>query len=183
MKLKLLTFFVLCSLTVVPSVFAQTSTPFSRREEKRIEIREQLAVKQAEIRQRLTAVRRERIRNYFGKMIVRLEATIERLEKLITRIEARIKIIKDKNEEINTTEVEKTVSEAKATIVKAKTELANLKTNLETMLESDDPKTSFKNVRESLKTVITFIKDTHKLLVQTIGDIKGLRVGDTDNEE
>jgi len=167
MKSKIFIFLVLSFFVFTPSVFAQTTTPFNKRIEKRIEIRE-----------KLSAIRRERIRNFFGKMVVRLEATVERLEKLTTRIEARIKIIKDKNEDINTTEVEKTVSEAKIAITKAKTELANLKINLETMLESNDPKIEFANVRKSLKDIIQYLKDTHKLLVQVIGDIKGLRVGD-----
>ena len=67
MKIKLALIALVTSLVVVPNAFAET-TPFPTRQEKRIEVREQIASRQAEIRQRLNAVKRERIRNYFGKI-------------------------------------------------------------------------------------------------------------------
>lgn len=182
MRIKLLILTFVASFVVVPSALAQNTTVTSR-QEKRIEVKERIASKQAEIRQRLNAVKRERIRNHFGKMIVRIEATIERLEKLISRIENRIKIIKDKEEDINTTNVEKTVSESKVELEKAKADLSTLKTNFETMLDSEDPKEEFKNVKDSLKNIVEHLKSVHNLLVHLIGDIKGLRVGDLNNEE
>ena len=173
MKLKLLTFFILSSLIIVPSVSSQTATPLSRKQI----VTEKVASRQAEIRSKISAVRRERIRNYFGKMVVRIEATIERLQILIDRIETRIAKIKEGDEEINTTEVEITVTDAKETLEKAKTELDNLKTNLEDMLASDNPRDNFQDVRNSLKTVIGYIREAHKSLAIAIGNIKGLRVG------
>jgi len=47
----------------------------------------------------------------------------------------------------------------------------------------NEPKIVFGQIQESLKTIKDYLKETHVLLVQTIGEIKGLRVGDTQNEE
>lgn len=163
MKVKLLLLLTLVYLGFTPSVLAQTSTPLTRRE-----------VKKTEISLRLSAIRRERIRSYFGKMIVRIEATIERLEKLITRIESRIG---------DNSKVQETVNKAKTELAKAKLELATLKLQLENLLESDDPKLVFGQIQDSLKIIKGYLRKTHVLLVQTIGELKGLRVGNNNNEE
>lgn len=183
MKMKLFLILALGFLILTPSALAQTASPSPRNQGRRAEVTATIEAKREENRSRVTAVRRERIRSFFGKMVVRIEATIERLEKLIERLEQRIASIKKNEEELNTTKAENAIKEAKKTIEKAKLELTTLKAELETLLVSDEPKVVFGQIQESLKTIKGYLKDTHVLLVQTIGEIKGLRVGDTNNEE
>ena len=183
MKVKFLLILALGFLVLAPSALAQTASPSPRNQGRRAEVSATIEAKREENQNRVTAVRRERIRSFFGKMVVRIEATIERLEKLIDRLETRIAAIKKDNEGLDTTKAEDTIKEAKVTIEKAKTELTTLKAQLEELLVSDEPKIVFGQIQESLKTIKGYLKETHVLLVQTIGEIKGLRVGDTQNEE
>ena len=182
MKMKLFLILALGFLILTPPVLAQTTRPSPRNQGVRADVRATMEAKREENQNRITAVRRERIRSFFGKMVVRIEATIERLEKLIERLETRIASIKEGEEELDTTKAEDAIKEAKTTIEKAKLELTSLKARLEELLASDEPKLVFGQIQESLKTIKGYLKETHVLLVQTIGEIKGLRVGDTNEE-
>lgn len=130
-----------------------------------------------QVREKISAVRRERIRSYFGHMVTRFEAIIERLEKIITRLETRIKKIESGNEEIKTDSVKNDIKQAKEMVSSVKIELQKTKTLNEEMLASDDPKISFEKVRESTKNIKENLTEIHKLLVHAIGELKGLRVG------
>lgn len=134
-----------------------------------------------EVQVKISSIRKERIRNYFAHMVTRLEALVERLEKLATRIEQRIAKIKANNEDVDTTSAEKDLSEAKTKIASAKTELSNLKTEMENTLEATDYKEAFKKVRESLSKIKKDLREAHRLMVHSIGEIKGLRVGDSND--
>ena len=180
--MKLFLILALGFLILTPPVLAQTTRPSPRNKGVRADVRATMEAKREENQNRITAVRRERIRSFFGKMVVRIEATIERLEKLIERLETRIASIKEGEEELDTTKAEDAIKEAKTTIEKAKLELTSLKARLEELLASDEPKLVFGQIQESLKTIKGYLKETHVLLVQTIGEIKGLRVGDTNEE-
>ena len=182
MKMKLFLILALGFLILTPPVLAQTTRPSPRNQGVRADVRATMEAKREENQNRITAVRRERIRSFFGKMVVRIEATIERLEKLIERLETRIASIKEGEEELDTTKAEDAIKEAKTTIEKAKLELTSLKARLEELLTSDEPKLVFGQIQESLKTIKGYLKETHVLLVQTIGEIRGLRVGDTNEE-
>ena len=182
MKMKLFLILALGFLILTPPVLAQTTRPSPRNQGVRAGVRATMEAKREENQNRITAVRRERIRSFFGKMVVRIEATIERLEKLIERLETRIASIKEGEEELDTTKAEDAIKEAKTTIEKAKLELTSLKARLEELLASDEPKLVFGQIQESLKTIKGYLKETHVLLVQTIGEIRGLRVGDTNEE-
>lgn len=159
MKLFLI---ALLFFVIVPNIQAKNITAGNKSE-----VKEEVKIK-------ITAVRRERIRSYFGKMVVRIEATIERIEKLIERIEIRID---------NNYKTRDTVNKAKTELAKAKLELDSLKLQLENLLESDDPKLVFGQIQDSLKIIKGYLRKTHVLLVQTIGELKGLRVGNNNNEE
>jgi len=182
MKIKLFLILALGFLVLTPPVLAQTTRPSPRNQGVRAEVRATIEARREENQNRITAVRRERIRSFFGKMVVRIEATIERLEKLIERLETRIASIKEGEEDLDTTKAEDAIKEAKTTIEKAKLELTSLKARLEELLASDEPKLVFGQIQESLKTIKGYLKETHVLLVQTIGEIRGLRVGDTNEE-
>jgi hypothetical protein len=182
MKIKLFLILALGFLILTPPVLAQTTRPSPRNQGVRADVRATMEAKREENRNKITAIRRERIRSFFGKMVVRVEATIERLEKLIERLETRIASIKKTDEKLDTSKAESTIKEARITIEKAKLELTALKARLEELLASDDPKLVFGQIQDSLKTIKDYLKETHVLLVQTIGEIRGLRVGDTNEE-
>lgn len=134
-----------------------------------------LPTKKAEIRERLTEKRRELIRQFFTRMIRRLEAAISRLEKLISRIESRLAKLESQGE--NVAKIREEVENAKTKLTSAKADLELAKSKLETVLASDDPKEAFKEVREIIKNVKTQLIEVHRILVHVIGDIKGLRAG------
>lgn len=180
MKVKFASILVLAALFFAPSAFAQTSTPSaSVRPIPKREIRQNIEAKREEVRDRISSIRKANIRKYFGNMVTRLEALVTRLEKLSVLIENRIAKIKGEgNSDIDTSSAEKSLSEAKLKIIQAKTDISKLKADMESALSSQAPKEAFKTVRESLTKIKDELKEAHRLLVHSIGELKGLRVGD-----
>lgn len=142
-------------------------------------IRLKVDAKRDEIRTKLTAKRRERIRNFFAKAVTRIEALIARLNNLITRLETRIEKINEVNTDLDTTSAEKSIAEAKTLISSASSKLEEAKSLSEDALSSDTPKDAFKEVIGLVRGIKSDLHEIHKLLRSIIGDIKGLRVGDT----
>lgn len=142
----------------------------------RAEIKENNLEKRVENRQRVNSVRRERIRSYFGRMVTRLEATIERLTKISEKISTRIDSL-----EGDQSALKDQVKLANQKISSAQTELNQMKTDIETVLDSDKPQDEFKGIIDSVKKIKMSLVEAHRLLVQVIGDIKGL--GEKQNEE
>lgn len=147
------------------------------REQMRLEIQNKLEVQKATREARLEEAKRLRIRNYFGRISGRIEAVVERLYVLITRIESRVGVIESENEDIDLIQVKADIAEAKEKLDLVTQELGALNDGLEDVLESDNPKVAFEVVRESLQKVKKDLIEVHRLLVHTIGNIKGLRVG------
>ena len=183
MKLKIFTFSLLSFLVFVPIVSAKISlnTPqgVSNSENAKTEIQN----RKEEINLRITAVKRERIMSHFGKMQVRLEVIVQRIEILIGRIETRIEKIDALTDEnkIDTTEAKNDLAEAKSKLAEIKILVEKL--TIEDTLSSETPKESFLSFRDDVKLIKDSLKEVHLLLVKTIGDLRGLRVGDTINEE
>lgn len=134
-----------------------------------------LPTRMAKIKAKLTERRQQLIRQFFTRMVKRLEAAITRLEKLISRIESRLSKLESQGEDVSKIKTE--VADAKTKLDKAKTDLEEAKTKLETVLESEDPKAAFAEVKNLIKGVKTQLIEVHRILVHVIGDIKGLRVG------
>jgi len=135
------------------------------------------AIHRATAAARVTTVRKERIRLYWGTMVTRIEAAIARLEKLIARMETRIGVIKASDTEIDTSVPEKDIADAKVLLAKAKTSLQSAKDELEAVLTSETPKEAFTRVIDTVGGIKKNLTEAHKLLVHAIGAIKGLRVG------
>lgn len=130
-----------------------------------------------EVGDRFSAVRRERIANFSNRMVIKLEALIERLEKLIERIETRIKKIEESNSDINLTDAKEDLALAKKDLEDTKAEFTALKGKLDEIINEDNPKEAFKQVRVQFRLVMENLRGVHANLVKLIGDIKGLRVG------
>lgn len=183
MKSKLLLMFILLFFVLVPFVSAQTPISTSKGTQKREETRIKIENKREEVNLKISAIRRERISSYFNRMKIRLEATIERIQKLINRLNIRIEKINalDNKNKIDTTKPKEELDLASLKLSDIKTRLASL--TIDDVLLSDKPREDFKVVIDSIKLIKDDLKEVHKILVQTIGDLKGLRVGDTNNEK
>lgn len=127
---------------------------------------------------RLTERRRVQIRTYFGRLTGRLGALTERLNILTDRIESRLDKIAEDNEDIDTVSIEAEVEEAKEALADTEATLSAL--DAELFLSEDDPKEAFVVVRETIQEIKQDLIEVHGILVHVIGDIKGLRVGITE---
>lgn len=145
-------------------------------------VREKIEIKREEIQIKLTAIRKERIRNFFGKTVTRVEALIERLDNLIARLETRIAKINEEVDGVDTIQASDDIAEAKIALAAASSKLATMSFSLEEMLASDDPKNAFAGTRTLLNEIKTDMRKVHTLLVHSVGELKGLRVGDTNEE-
>lgn len=168
---------VLASFMLLSSysfTFAETSNL------KRVEVKTEIKSRVEERKEKLSNIRQERIRSSFGKMVVKMEATLERLTKLTEKMETRITKIKESDKNNKDTEiVTLNVAKAKILLSSTETDLVNLKNKLEKLVSSDDPKTVFLEVKSLFETIKNNLKEVHQLLVHSIGSIKGLRTGDS----
>ena len=133
----------------------------------------------ATIEARLNLRKKEIIKNYFQAMTKRLEAAINRLNKLITRIESRITKIENTNEDIDTKPIKKDVQKAKDKLQVTTDKLNESKIKIDDLLESNTPKEGFTAVKDIIKEIKQDLIEIHQILVKVIGDIKGLRVGNS----
>jgi len=102
-----------------------------------------------------------------------------RLNRLVARIESRLEKIKANNENIDAEKIEKQLTEIKSKLSVVSTNIQDAQNSLNTILESNEPKQAFKDVRDLVKEIKNEFIDIHRLLVHLIGDIKGLRVGES----
>ncbi len=200
MEKRVLTFLIVLSVFITSTSFVLAVGDNSTREEKKMEVQERIedkkealeekreemrkrveerkATKEAEIKEK----RGERIKHYWELLGKRIQATIERLEKLIGRIESRLAKIKEANPEKDFSSVEANIKEAKELLADAEAKYDEAGDALEDLLESEDPKNAFKKLREDIKDIKDILSKVHRILVHVIGDIKGLRVGQTGNQ-
>jgi len=155
------------------------STPSILRPQQKEQTRERIQKRIATIEGRLKERKANIIRNFFNRLVKRLEAAIARLEKLIARIEARLDKIEAANEDINTTKIRKDVNQAKEKLISARATLGQAKDKFENLPPSDTPKEVFAEARDLIQEVKKQLIEVHRILVKIIGDIKGLRVGTT----
>ena len=147
------------------------------REEKREELQERIQEKRATRQAQLTQRKQQRVSTQFNKMSVRIDATIQRLEILITRIESRLVQIEAQDEDINTESIQNELDTAKDLLEEIRIDLISTNDALADVLASEDPKASFEILKNSVRSIKENLQDVHQILVKTIGDIKGLRVG------
>ena len=160
---------------------AKIEAKVAERERKKEMVRERIEEHKASAAARLAVKKQERIRVYFGRLVLRLQSTVDRLNVLVNRIESRILKINEGAEGANTSSITVQLDEARLLLDQADAEILAAQDNLETMLASDDPKAAFEAIRDSIKNIKDLLKDVHSILVHTIGDIRGLRVGNTES--
>ena len=148
-------------------------------EKKREEIRERIQIKKATQAAKLQNKNKERVRTYFGKIDMRFTATIDRLETLISRIESRLAMYEQENPDLDLSEIYSQIETAQALLLDAEADISAASANLEAILDSEDPKDAFKIIRDTVLEAKDKLVEVHSILVHVIGDIKGLRVGNT----
>ena len=152
-----------------------SSSPFRVRKEA---AKERVADKKENLVER----RRANIRKFLGNMIARLRAMVVRLETLIERIESRLTKIASESPDTDLTAVKADVAEAKTLLAATKDKITDLEGMEEELVGTDSPKEVFADVKAKLESIKKDLKEVHRLLVHVIGDIKGLRVGETKGE-
>ena len=193
MKILIKLLLVLSFFFITSSAQAECSTCLTNREtfsdQLKIEVRNNQATRQAEIQERtatragrLTETKKGLVRNYFRHLKFVLDASVRRMERLITRIETRLTKIETADKSLDTTHAKEELAEAKKDLASVSATLVKTETSLETVLSSEEPKDAFESIRISIKEVKTQLIDIHRQLVKIIGDIKGLRVGEANNE-
>ena len=65
------------------------------------------------------------------------------------------------------------LSEARVLIEKARSSLAEAKNSVADVLSGENPKEVFEKARESVKLVVSHVKEAHRALVQSIVALKG----------
>lgn len=179
---KLLALFVILvvSLVLVSPVKALEYSKLNGLRElklqKKAEAREDIRTKVASGEGKLLETKRRVVGLYLSQMIKRLEAAITRLEVLIGKIESRqakVQEINGTTEEALSVDIEK----AKSILANAKTKLDEVKTMGTNLLTSETPKEDFKLLKASIEAIKKDLVEAHRLLVKTIGNLKGLRTG------
>ena len=136
-----------------------------------------IELRRAEVSTKISALRRERVRMFWGRMVTRIEAMITRLETLIDRMERRIAVIEASDEELDLTQAKADVAEAKGLLATAQASLETAKGDIEEVIGSPEPKEALREVIATIQGIKKNLLEIHRLLVQAIGQIKGLRVG------
>lgn len=179
-------FFQFFSIIPAYAIVPTTNPNYTKKQEKqnlsqqnKIELQQRLEEKKASKEAKLSERSRTRLRFYWGRLIIRLEAYINRLDKLIQRIDNRIIYIKENNQNINTDKIEATLQEAKDKLADTSSLLDTQDINFESLLALNSPKEVSKQIKDDVKQIRSNLVEVHGLLVKVIGDIKGLRVGKT----
>lgn len=127
----------------------------------------------------LSESRKARARERYSRLSTRISAAMGRLDTLITRIESRLAVIEENNPDADTTQIESEIATAKSLLLDAQIDLEAANDNFEEVFESEDPKATFQFIKDTVVGVKEKLVEVHRTLVSVIGDIKGLRVGNT----
>ena len=179
----ILGFFVLTSKNF--NVYAQTGTQTERktlRQEVKEKVQERNVERKASVEAKLKEAQKTRISNFWGRLNIRLQAHIDRLMLLAERIENRLNKFKEENSGADTVTILAEIEEAKELLSETQAMLDDADTQMEEVLNSEDPKSAFMIFRDSVKEIKENLKSVHGTLVKVIGDIKGLRIGNTSKE-
>ena len=192
--------FIVISVLLPYYSFAQTATPSTIREQKRLEQQERLEEKKVTLSQKrieqqerneekkasreaqLELKRREKIRYFWGLLRRRLIAAAERIEKLIDRMESRLAKIEELGEDdVDLADIYLQLDEASDLLSDVMDDIKLADIQIEDALTAEEPKLLFTEVISIVKSIKKDLIQIHKLLVHLIGDIKGLRVGQSGN--
>jgi len=168
---------VLASGTAQAQPFRPSALPRSPEErlQRREEVRTQVQERHTDARKRIQAHVKERITAHVRRVILRLQAAIERLTRLANRIEQRLNALASEGE--NVADKMTLLASARAEIQQAQTSLNAVAAALMEVTAGEQPRQAFQQARESVRGVVTHLKNAHGMLVRVVTMIQGLRVG------
>lgn len=143
-------------------------------QDKREVFKEEAQKRREELKKRLGEKRAENIEWFFGNMAQKFENAVDRLEKFAGRIEGHLNKAKAKGKDV--VSLENQLSLAREKITAAQNALEDAKTRYSQVAGSSDFKTSFKKVKELVKSVAEKVKEAHHALVEVVNSINGLGV-------
>lgn len=152
---------------------------FEIRQEVKDNLKNKIETRQVSAEGRRCELKKSLIKAYFERMIDRLSALIDRLQKLIDRIQSRIDKIEASG--IDLVGPKADLTSAKSNLADAKAKLDSLKSEMGTLLTCEDVKVEFKTIKSKVEEVKKELNEVHRLLTHIIGNIKGLRVGETEH--
>lgn len=165
---------ILASLIVPGMTLAQGANNGTLNRDAAAQRREELRAQAADRRQNATTTRlgdfRSRAENHMNLMIRRFNAAAERLETLSERIESRINKMEEAG--LETGDAQELLETANEKIALAKAEIAKMPDLVKELLESDDRRAVFAELREIVSNTKTLLKEAHASLVRTITSLK-----------
>jgi len=147
-----------------------------KKEEKKedvVERKENIQEKREEKKEKLSSRKKLLIRAFYGRMITRFEAALNRQEKLADRIQSRLDKFATAGK--NVSSQRKKLDDVRILIKESRDMISSVRQKFEDLLNSDDPKTSFEEVRKMIREdLVGKIKRIHGLLVEIINSLKGV---------
>lgn len=125
----------------------------------------------AQIRERLSEVKRNRVAHLWANMERKFQWAIDRLGRIADRIDSRTQKFEAKGADV--TDAKAKLADARTQIDAAKIAFATAKADAETLKTSDDPKAAFETLRGDVKNVRDALKAAHVALVEAVKVLKG----------
>ena len=139
----------------------------------RVELqREEIATRAGEVRKKLVEHRKVLIRKYFARMMLRFQAAIARMGRIADRIERRLGIMEERG--IDVADLQSDLSAVRDDLSVAEGLLGGLEDKVEEALASEDPKSAFEPVRQTVQEVRDMFKDIHQQLVTIVQAMRTL---------
>lgn len=180
---------IVLALMLVVVLPASAQTPSATPNQGQVRKQEALAQREERSEERelrLLESRMLQIRAFFARANNRMQAAIARLENLITRIEARIAKINETDPDLDTTQIEADLEEASLLLTETMGMFDDLVTGLpewfDELVESEDPRAMFVAKKAEYSEIKMNLIEVHTMLTHIIGDVKGLRLGNTEAE-
>lgn len=145
-------------------------------------VEERIETKKDRAEDRREGKRKENIAKYLQNMVAKLRAYVTRLETLISRIQSRFDKITAEDSSRDLSKIKTDLDKAKSILATIKDKITALEGMESVIVDSTTPKETFKDVRSKVESIKKDLKEVHLLLAHVIGNIKGLRVGESENE-
>ena len=114
--------------------------------------------------------RNQRIRNFYQRLKIRLQAAVKRLQKLTIRISSRLDKLTQQGTDTSALKLKLTETQTKLDSIDDEIKTSDMQ--MEQLFTSTDPKTSFSQVKETLTQIKEDLKTVHQELVVIITEIK-----------
>lgn len=131
---------------------------------------------------RLGEKKKKRIEAYMTRILKRLQAAVDRLKKLGDRIDTRLEKLEEKG--VDVSKARALLADADLEIESAESDLLSIREAIKSVLDGDNPKDLFRDVRTLLKEAQSSVRGAHKALVEAIRAVKASnKTGETETSD